>query len=94
LDFHPFGPLKGALGGRQFADDDEKWCMTAFAINPKSFSLMASESLWTTALRRVRSRKTIWKSNITITFHSNFKCGKKVSAEQQRAKIGDIWPVK
>jgi hypothetical protein len=58
LDFHLFGPLNKALRSRQFADDDLKQSMPAFALSTNSFSVMASESLCTSAPSEVTDRKT------------------------------------
>ena len=41
-DFHVFGPLKEAMGGKSFRSDESRWCMSGCALSQKTFFLEVS----------------------------------------------------
>jgi histone-lysine N-methyltransferase SETMAR len=41
-DFHVFGPLKKAMGGKSFRPDEIRWCMSGCALSQKTFFLEVS----------------------------------------------------
>jgi histone-lysine N-methyltransferase SETMAR len=45
-DFHVFGPLKEAMGGKSFSSDESRWCMTGCTVSQKTFFLEVSMDFW------------------------------------------------
>ena len=41
-DFHVFGPLKEAIGGKSFRSNESRWCMSGCALSQKTFFLEVS----------------------------------------------------
>jgi len=41
-DFHVFGPLKEAMGGKSFKSDESRRCMSVCALSQKTFFLEVS----------------------------------------------------
>jgi len=67
-DYHLFGPLKEALGGRRFTSDEEvkEAVHECHAAQPNTFFLRASRSFWNTGTSALQSTGTILKNDIIV----------------------------
>ena len=54
-DFHVFGPLKKAIGGKSFRSDESRRCMSGCALNQKTFffsrGIHALPKRWNTCMQ-------------------------------------------